>query len=268
MSAHVLLSRRRVITGEWSMDATDTDHGGGVHTLAIPAGEYYLDSDVPGESLCTVMDTLLDVAFGPDTFTVAYDLTTGKITWTIAGLAGTWSVAFNEDSFAKWVGFAAAGGGWGATAVATQVSTNACRGAIHTRSGRSMFRHEPMETGYYQRRAMSGKVASVSTDATLYTGNWQHDFEPEVFSAAPLESGCWDALGTVVPWTWSDFFAHHGSMAQSVQPFHFYEDPTAGIASYEQAWVLANAKNFDPAPFEESNFYHWIVPLEVSRYVP
>lgn len=255
------LSRRRVLSGEWTM--TGTVDGVGPTVMTIPAGYYYLDSTTASESLVAQIDTLLEANFGAENFTCTWSSTTGGITVACQTLAGTWALSFNETSFSDWTGMQ---GGWAASANATQLGPNVCQGVIFTGSGRATFPGILRETSGATVISESGKVAHIGSSSTRYRSSWQHGFEAYTGVISPYESGTWAREPTyVTAWCWADFWAHHASTGE---PFR-YHGPGVAVGSHEDTYVLDGKSytEFAPTRVEDASDRYWQVRLEVAKFV-
>jgi len=267
----VYLSRRRVELGEWTMTATVD--GSTVTGFQIAPGDYYLNSAQSATSLCEAIHDALNTAFPSDSFQVTWSSTTGLLTIACITLAGNWAVTFNETTFRRWVGWGATGG-WSSTSTSSQTSTEVCQGVIFASSGRAEFARRPIQFGLRQEDSISGAVAQISTGAEFRTASWAHKFEPDTYSASPLKSGTWDPVfgsfpetENTRPWTWMDFFRHHGGPYGAGQPFRVYADPGFSIADAEDTYTLLNATPFAPAPTFESSVAAWTVKIDAKTWV-
>lgn len=268
MAAGWYMSRRRVATNEWSFDVTL----GGVtfNNNFITLGNYYPDGEL-AVSIAGQIEAILEALYAAEDFSVYVSTTTWKMNFNCSTLgADTWSITFDEQAFAEWVGFVGAGGGFALTNNATVEATNVCQGLIVCDSGRSEFQRYQAEYGMSVRRTTAGSPSLVSNDAEHWSGRWQHAFEPDEMVASPYASGTRDlpeGSGTTLPWAWEDFLQHHCSAAQVGQPFRVWDvAPTSGWGNYDREMVLLGPSRLAPPWGEDHSARYWIWEVDAEDF--
>lgn len=263
MAWPLILSRRRITTGEWTIDVdADTSGGAGVEIKTFAAGYYYNDSTTAAESLRNQLRVLLDSHTDAATFTVTYSTTTGKFTITSSG--PIFSVTWNQAATRRWFGF-----NGNLSGAATYTSDNVAQGAIFTNSGRHNFSDYNKEYSHGTVVAESGVTAHVASTARRLVSEWDHQFEPPAFVSFPLASGTRDNSGTMDSWAWEDFWNHHTRNAEgSGEPWRVYTASGLGIGNYEAENVLTERMydKFIGVPHTANRAAYWTVRISARLY--
>ncbi len=256
MANPVYLSRVMLGAAEWGA----TFNVDGVPLpIYVPAGAYYIDE------LTTAWEDQAEAEFVGESFSIDFDLATGKTSIRCSTVAASdFDLTWLSDEFRDWMGFA---GNFSNVGTTTQTATNIAQGVIFAGSGRKSYRRERDNDNRY-RRASSGRSASVGNSDVLYDWSWVHEFEPLTATTSPvLASGTLDEAGTVVPWTWEDFFAYH---KRTGQPFRLYESSADSLSEYLYGFALElNTKSrgpFAPTPTEDNSDRYFTVPMACSKY--
>lgn len=251
------LSLRPVQASEWYLNV---DIGGTAEDLYLAAGRYYNDAFLAGESLGNALQVALNThsAVGGNPFTVTYDLAAGEYT---LSRTGNFDIDWPVTSLRDWLGFTGS-----VSAASSYTSVNPAQGALFPESGRAQWpgRQYHYTVGYSPSQA--GPVAIISAGDETVGSNWMHPIEPSAFSASPLASGARDDAGTVVPWTFLDFYRHHLQVFGG-EPFRLYPDLAGLINSYEDDYVLVDLKMFGPERVEDEVDAYWAIGIRVADYV-
>lgn len=270
-------------TNEWRCDVT-VDAVGPI-TITFPVQTLFCYfNDVPGgdpdfHSIATVFDGLLEAAFtAPDeTFTVTYDVNTGK--FTIACSTGNitidWVTGTYGTGLRNWLGFTGSSTG----SAASHTSTNVARGVIFASSGRTNFAQTPLESVGTSNRAQSGLVAGLSAVNPLASAveemEYEHQHEPRDQGGSPYASGTWDVNASFTPWTWADAWLHlsqnrglplrvYTETSSSWTLAGYYKTPfQTGAFVPQEEWY----KRFAPANRFKNFDGVWVVPMKLYAFV-
>lgn len=255
MANPFVISRRYVGSGEWSATVSVDAAPGAVVTVAL--GAYFNDASVASASLAAALQSALNTTLAPETFTVTWSTTTGKFTITCtSGTITTWT--WGQTEFRDWMGFT--GNMAGAAAFTGQ---NVAQGVVFAGSGRAK------DTGLLAEKTGSTVVAEdgspvrIGTISTRRKRSFQFEFEPPAAVASPLASGTDDEAGTVVPWTWFDFWEFH---SRTGNPFRYYTAAGAAIGSFESAYFLENVDDFEKTPTVPGSTIWWTFRLVVRVF--
>ncbi len=256
MANPVYLSRVVLAPNEWgatfNVDGVSND-------IYVPAGAYYIDE------ITTAWEDEAEDVYAGESFTIDFSLTTGKTSIRCSTVAASdFDLTWLSTSFRDWMGFTA---GFSNVGTTTQTATNIAQGVLFAGSGRKSYRRKRHNDNRY-RRASSGRSAGVGSADVLYDWTWLHEFEPLTAATSPvLASGTLDEAGTVVPWTWEDFFAYH---KRTSQPFRLYESSADSLSAYLYGHALElNAESrgpFEPKPTEDDSDRYFTVPMACSKF--
>lgn len=258
------ISRRDVASGEWFVNA-ELD-GGGVQVVPIAAGTYFNDAAVASASLCAALDTGLEATFPGKNFSVVWSTSTGLFTITCT-TAQLWdSFEFGSRAMADWFGFDFDDGFSGGADFVNETGatgTMVAQGCVFAGSGRAK------DTGLQAEKTGSSVVTEDGTTIRLGTQSvrrmraWRHEWEPENPVTSPLASGIDDELGTIIPWTWFDFWNFH---SQTGNPFRYYTEAAQAISAFEKAYWLESTDKFDKNPKIPGKSTFWTLPIEARVF--
>lgn len=252
--------------GQWKIRVLD---GAGLNAqnLDIPAGSWYIDGPNSGspDSESFLVDALkvaLDSHTTLNAFTTAFDPVTGK--WTISN-AAAFRLNFDDASLGgaglplrDYLGYTG-----NKTGASSYTGDAVGQYVIFANSGVSHDTDWKAEKDKSTSIAEDGTPAHVGTLSTRRFRKWKHLHELTDGASSPLASPIDDPGGTIVPWTWFDFWEYH---SRTGQPF---VDVTGGdmANAHNYTMFLENTETFDKEKTRSNSTLWWTMPLDVHMYV-